>query len=62
MAKKLQVTNGLIIAEYNSKEQKELGYLYGVFTKDEWDQGQDFRYSEMDCDSLKEAYEFCKSY
>ena len=70
MAKKIKKVNGLVIAELSEKDRKdqwgvdgiEMADRYQVYTKDEWDQPQGFRYPEMGCDSLAEAIGFAECY
>ena len=62
MAKVIKRLNGMVIAELSEKEEKESGYRYQVFTKDEWSQGKGYRYEEWQADNIDECIDFIESY
>lgn len=55
--KKIKTYKGFVIAQ-STVDPNE----YAVFTKDEWSQGEGFRYPEIEAGSVKEAMDFIDSY
>jgi hypothetical protein len=60
--KKVKTYKGYIIAELNKKEQLEKNTRYQVFSKDEWQYGENYRYAEFDdCGSIQECIDNIRS-